>query len=178
MGMPCRLAPCGSDPPSNLVTPPQACPEASARLGRSLDRQRSAGGPLAVPPPQLDLGGPPSTCTKGGKEVEPGQSGRREIGEFTERSPIHANSRHLASPEPARIRSRKLPADDGHLIEGLLHHRLRSPILDVAGLGCSRQRFGLLTGQIDVDTDLGYCFSSISGVWDSTSDDSRRRIQR
>jgi hypothetical protein len=40
------------------------------------DRQRSAGGPLAVPPPQLDLGGPPSIATKSGRGAEPDRSGR------------------------------------------------------------------------------------------------------
>src|SRR6266540_3586115 len=83
--MPCRLAPAARTRLPAWSPRVGIAPEASARLGRSHDRQRSAGGPLAVPPPQSDLGGPPSICTKGGKHLEPGQSGRREIGEFRAR---------------------------------------------------------------------------------------------
>jgi hypothetical protein len=65
---PSRLAPSGSDPPFGLITPPWASPlKPAAGSADPHDRQRTAGGPLAVPPPRFDLGGPPSTPTKSGK---------------------------------------------------------------------------------------------------------------
>jgi hypothetical protein len=56
-------------------------------LANPRDHQRTAGDPLAVPPPQLDLGGPPSTPTKSGKGAERDRSDGREIREFSGRNP-------------------------------------------------------------------------------------------
>ena len=75
-----RLPPRRSDPPFGLITSSWASPlRPAAGTADPHDHQRTAGGPLAAPPPQSGLGGPPSTPTRSGKRREPDQVGRERI---------------------------------------------------------------------------------------------------